>query len=107
MFTITVQEYLLKLLQPRSIISLLSLAVLFIILITISKKTALNTHTIAYGALAMASAFVLSYFRIMEFPNGGSVTVASMLPIFVFAYIAGPRAGLAVGLCYGLLQFIL
>jgi thiamine transporter len=42
----------------------------------------------------------------MKFPNGGSITVASMLPLFVFSFIAGPKAGMMAGMCYGMLQYI-
>ena len=37
-------------------------------------------------------------------PQGGSVTLASMLPVMLFAYIYGTKKGLFVGLIYGLLQ---
>jgi thiamine transporter len=106
MFEVIFQEYLIKLIQPKSLASLAAVILLAVILFVISKKTKFNTKMLAYGALAIAIAFVLSYIRVVRFPNGGSITVASMLPIFVFAYIAGPRAGIAVGLCYGMLQFI-
>jgi len=105
-FEIVLQEYLLKLLQPKSLISLAALILLAVILFAVSKKAAFNTKVLAYGAISMAIAFALSYVRIVKFPNGGSITLASMLPIFIFAYIAGPRAGMTAGLCYGLLQFI-
>lgn len=37
-------------------------------------------------------------------PQGGSVTLASMLPIMIFSYIYGVKKGLLVGLAYGALQ---
>ena len=39
-----------------------------------------------------------------KLPFGGSVTLVSMLPIMVFAYVYGIKKGLIVGLVYGLLQ---
>ncbi|MCX7710954.1 MAG: energy-coupled thiamine transporter ThiT [Clostridia bacterium] len=104
--SVPIQEYLLKLLQVKPLISLFTLVALAVVLFVVSRKTALNTRLLAYGALSMSAAFVLSYFKILQFPNGGTVTIASMLPIFIFAYIAGPAAGILLGLCYGLLQFI-
>lgn len=105
-FTVPILDSLSKLVTPTSIISLLVLAALVIILAVISKKTTYNTHTLTYGALSIAAAFVLSFLKILQLPNGGTITVASMLPLFIFAYIAGPAAGMAAGLCYGLLDFI-
>ena len=56
--------------------------------------------------LANASLFILSYVKLYEMPQGGSVTLASMLPIFMFAYAYGVGPGLAIGFAYGLLQFV-
>lgn len=103
--SLPIQEYLSKLFQLKPMISLFTLLILAVVLFIISRKTAFNTRLLAYGALSMSAAFVLSYIKILQFPNGGTVTPASMLPIFIFAYIAGPSAGIAVGLCYGMLQF--
>lgn len=99
-------ENLNKLLQLRPIISIFVLLILAVVLLYVSKRTEYNTRVITYGALAIAASFVLSYIKIYNFPNGGAITVASMLPLFVFAVIAGPRAGVLAGLCYGMLQFI-
>jgi len=69
-----------------------------------SKKQNWTTQQLAVGALCIASAFVLSYIRIWHMPQGGSITLASMLPIMVFAYLYGTPKGLIVGLAYGALQ---
>lgn len=105
-FEFILQKYILELLEPKSMGSLIAVLLLAVVLFIISKRTRYNTKLLAYGALAIAVSFVLSYVRIVKLPFGGSVTLASMLPMFVFAYIAGPRAGMAAGLCYGMLQFI-
>lgn len=105
-FEIVLKEYILRLLEPKAMGSLIAVLLLAFVLFIISRKTGYNTRILAYGALAIAISFVLSYIRIMKLPFGGSITPASMLPIFVFAYIAGPRAGMAAGLCYGMLQFL-
>jgi len=69
------------------------------------KKTkGWTAHQLGVGALCISIAFVLSYFRLFKMPQGGSVTLASMLPIMIFSYIYGVRKGLLVGLAYGILQ---
>lgn len=106
-FDIVIGEYLLKLLEPRALISLLTVLLLGGILFVIGRKPGYyTTKMLSYGALAVSAAFLLSYVRLVRLPNAGSITLASMLPIFIFAYLAGPRAGLMVGMCYGMLQFI-
>jgi len=105
-FKIIIQEYLLKLIQPKALATTIALLLLVMIFIVIRRKAVYNIRILTYGAIAITMSFVLSYVKIIQFPNGGSITVASMLPIFIFAYIAGPRAGMLAGLCYGMLQFI-
>lgn len=105
-FKIITFESFLKL-QPRTLISIAAVLALGIILFAVSRKPGYyTTKMLSYGALAIALSFLLSYVRLFRFPNAGSITLASMLPIFVFAYLAGPRAGMLAGLCYGMLQFI-
>jgi thiamine transporter len=103
---IILHEKIVELLQPRPIATVIALLLLAAILIVISRKTNYNVRTLTYGALAIAASFILSYIKIVSLPYGGTITLASMLPMFIFAYIAGPKAGLLAGLSYGLLQYI-
>ncbi|WP_409227435.1 energy-coupled thiamine transporter ThiT [Gudongella sp. SC589] len=59
------------------------------------------------GGMMIALSALLSYIRIYQAPNGGSVTAGSMIPIMIFAIRWGLGPGLAVGATYGLLDFIL
>jgi len=99
-------EKIAELLQPKPIATVIALILLAAILIVISRKTHYNVRTLTYGALAIAASFILSYIKIFSLPYGGTITLASMLPMFIFAYIAGPRAGLRAGMSYGVLQYI-
>ena len=65
-----------------------------------------TTRMMANASLCIALAFILSYIRLYEMPQGGSVTLASMVPIFMFAYAYGVAPGLMIGFSYGLLQFV-
>lgn len=57
------------------------------------------------GAVMLALAQILSYVKLAEAPNGGSVT-AAMFPIFLFAIRWGLGPGLSVGFLFGLLQLM-
>ena len=57
-------------------------------------------------AIMVALAFVLSYVRLFKMPLGGSVTLASMLPIMLIAVKYGPRIGLGAALVYSLTQLL-
>ena len=86
---------------------LAGLILLGIVLYVITRdKRKWSTRMMANASLCIALAFILSYVKLYEMPQGGSVTLASMLPIFMFAYAYGVAPGLSVGFAYGLLQFI-
>ncbi len=70
------------------------------------QKTKWTSKLLAYAALSIALAFVLSYIRLWRMPQGGTVTPASMLPMMLFSYAFGVGPGLVASLAYGLLQAI-
>ena len=89
------------------VLALLILVPLSIILLKKMKKLqADSTRVVVYGGLCIALSFVLSYVRLYHWPQGGSVTPASMLPMIFFAVAFGPVAGIVAGIAYGFLQLI-
>lgn len=65
-----------------------------------------TARMLANASLCIALSFILSYVRLYKLPQGGSITLASMLPMFLFAYAYGVGPGMLVGMAYGFLQFI-
>ena len=59
------------------------------------------------SAMMIAVATLLSMAKLIDMPYGGSVTMASMLPIVIVAYRHGTGWGVLTGLAYGLVQFAL
>lgn len=68
------------------------------------SKSSWTMRELSAAAMCLALAFLLSFVKLWPMPQGGSVTLASMLPIMLFAYIYGTPKGLIVGLAYALLQ---
>ena len=65
------------------------------------------TKMIVFSAAAIALATVISVvIKLPSLPNGGSVTLFSMLIMCLIGYWYGPVIGLLAGLAYGILQFI-
>ena len=91
---------------PTTLFILIIVVALSAILLAVGSRAKLRTKAVVYGGLCVAVAFVLSYIRLYRWPQGGSITIASPLPIFVYAYIFGPAAGIAAGTAYGLLQLV-
>ncbi len=70
------------------------------------KGTAAQTKQLAYAGICIATAFALSYVKFFSLPMGGSVTLVSMLPIMLYAYMFGAKKGVIAGVIYGILQCI-
>ncbi|MDO4564041.1 MAG: energy-coupled thiamine transporter ThiT [Clostridia bacterium] len=80
--------------------------ILALIFLPRKEKKALSTRTLIIGAMCVSLSFVLSYIKLWSMPMGGSITLASMLPLMLFANRFGLKCGLLAGLAYGILQFI-
>lgn len=87
-----------------TIITLIVLAAVMIMM-SVTRKV-WTAKSLAYAAMCVALSFVLSYIKLFEMPQGGSVTLCSMLPIMLFAAAYGVGPGLLVGAVYGLLQYL-
>lgn len=82
---------------------------LFLAASLISKGSSgkkLSTKQLVFCGVAMALAFITSYFKILAMPFGGSVTLFSMLFICLIGYWYGVKVGIMTGLAYGILQFL-
>lgn len=65
----------------------------------------LKIRALCEGAIMVAVAQVLSYVKLYELPNGGSLTPA-MFPILLFALRWGLGRGLLAGFVFGVLQLV-
>lgn len=70
------------------------------------KRTShLRIRALTEGAILVALAFVLSFVKLFELPNGGSLTPA-MFPILLYGLRWGLGRGLTAGFVFGLLQLL-
>jgi thiamine transporter len=63
-----------------------------------------NTQRLVETAAMLGIATVLSMIKLIDLPYGGSVTIASMLPMIVIAYRYGTKWGLLAGFAFGAIQ---
>jgi thiamine transporter len=70
----------------------------------INSRNAQLIRILVYSAMCLALAFVLSRIIIFRMPQGGSVTLASMLFVALTGYWFGFRSGLVAGIAFGLLR---
>lgn len=81
-------------------------AVVAAFLLDLKNDKPFDSRCIALAGITVALSFALSYIKFLELPQGGSVTLASLLPIMLFAYVYGAKKGILVGFIYGILQAI-
>lgn len=65
-----------------------------------------KTKVMVEGALMIALATVLSYLKVFELPQGGSITL-EMLPLVLMALRNGTKWGCFTGFVHGILQMLL
>ena len=91
--------------QPMSLFALLAMA-LFIVAFFYSRKIKLTTNMLVYTALMLALTIVLHQLRIYHMPQGGSVTLGSMLPLLFLSFRYGPGIGFLAGFLYGMINLL-
>ena len=71
------------------------------------SKTYSKTRTLVECALMIALGTVLANIKIYSLPNGGSITLFSMLPFIMISFRHGVKWGLFTGFVNSLLQMLL
>jgi thiamine transporter len=69
----------------------------------VKLRAKILTEVIVFTALAG----VLYEITFYQFPNGGRITAASMVPILFIALRRGPKVGIAAGIVFGLVALVL
>ena len=94
-------------------ISVGAAAVLFLAVLIIAfvgkqreNKGKLGAKRVALAGMCLGLSFALSYAKFSPVTSGGSVTIASMAPLLLYAYFYGVADGLLVGAIFGLLNFV-
>lgn len=77
-------------------------------MVTGQRTTAMFTaKKLVFSAMAIALATVIAtVIKLPSLPNGGSVTLFSMLVVTLVGYWYGPAVGITASVTYGILQFI-
>lgn len=91
-----------------TVISAVAVLLLFALIAVLCKKgkQRYDAKKIAFAGLTVGLSFALSYLKFSPVTSGGSVTLASMTPVLLYAYFYGVKDGLLVGTIFGLLNFL-
>ena len=84
------------------------LTIALVVGLAFTDKSSLHfdARALAYAGVCVSMSFALSYIKLWDMPNGGSITLVSLLPIMLFSYAFGAKKGVFVGLSYGVLQSV-
>lgn len=82
------------------------LAVFGIAVMLAGKRVKWTTRMLAAGSMAAALSFSLSFIRLYRMPQGGSITLFSMLPIVLYAMAYGVGPAMLSGTAVGLLNLL-
>ncbi len=64
-----------------------------------------TTRDLTYGAACLALAYALSWAGV-KLPQGGTITIAALAPVFIYCYYFGFRKGMVIISAYTLLQLL-
>ena len=71
------------------------------------KQVRLSVSMAASSGLMLAMAVILTAFPFYRMPNGGSVTLGGMLPLFFISFAYGPEVGMLAGFAYSLMNLVM
>ena len=81
--------------------------IILLIVLVKAKKIEFTPQLISRIGIALALATILKILRLYHFPQGGSITLGSMVPILLIAFMYGPQVGCLTGFIYGVITLIM
>ena len=92
--------------NPLAAAALIGVMLILLLFMRI-RNIKLDAKIIAQIGMVLAMATLLKTFRLYHLPQGGSVTLGSMVPILIIALGHGPWIGALTGFLYGIISFIM
>ena len=71
------------------------------------RKVKVTTQMLVYIALMLALTILLHQLMLFHFPQGGAVTIGSMIPLMLISHRFGSAAGAMAGFLYGFIELLL
>ena len=103
---LSVSEQTTQIVKWVSVGGVLILLALLALIGRFGKDKRSSAKELAFAGVCVATSFSLALIKVSPIQYGGSITLASFVPIMIYAYAFGPTKGFIVGLIHGLLNFI-
>ena len=92
--------------EPLALAALIIVFALIVFVLVI-RKIKLTPLLMAQIGISVAICAVLNAIPLFQMPQGGSVTLASTLPIIIMAFAYGPEVGMLTGFLFGVVNLFL
>lgn len=92
--------------SPSSMFALLGVLLLIVFCIY-ARRIKFSTRMLVYISLMLAVTILLQQIRLYHFPQGGSVSLGSMIPLMLLTYRYGASVGVFAGFIFGLINIII
>lgn len=97
--------------QTTNVVKWISVGAVALLLVVIAilcklRNSRFDAKRLAFAGVCVATSFTLAMIKFKPVQYGGSITLASFVPVLLYAYVYGVGNGLMVGLIHGLLNFI-
>lgn len=90
--------------SPVAILTLVGLLIIVLAFVYMSKVH-FTVRMLSNIGLMLALALILEFIRVYHVPQGGSVTLGSMVPLILIALRYGTPVGMLAGFVFGILNF--
>jgi thiamine transporter len=70
-------------------------------------ETRFDTRVLAEVSVMVALSLVLNFIKVYQLPQGGSITLGSMVPVLLISFRRGPKVGVFSGVVFGMAQMLL
>ncbi|MGB4588903.1 MAG: energy-coupled thiamine transporter ThiT [Clostridiaceae bacterium] len=92
--------------EPLALAALIIVFALIVFVLVI-RRIRLTPLLMAQIGISVAICAVLNAIPLFQMPQGGSVTLASTLPIIIMAFAYGPEVGMLTGFLFGVVNLFL
>ena len=96
--------------KTTELVKWISIGAVILLLLVIAfiggKNKTYDAKKLAFAGICVSMSFTLAVLKFKLIESGGSITLASFVPVLIYAYVYGPAEGFTVGLIHGLLNFI-
>lgn len=86
--------------------TILSIVLMIFYVVDLIKNARFNVKSIVMIGMFSAMSFVLYLIEFIKYPQGGGISLFSMMPTMILALLYGRQAGLTGGAIFGLLKLL-